>query len=176
MCPSHHFGMMVSRILTPIPIRTYTEESGQQKTDRLLDSLPLPCSPTGQNMKHGMFCTPPDSCYISHNSSRLHRPFAPPTVTLKEIHDAVPKHLLKRDPWKASFYVARDIVFIVLLFKFAASINTWTNSGLFFPPSSWSALAAKSVLWSAYWWFQGLVWAGVFCLGIIPILLKQDEI
>lgn len=28
-------------------------------------------------------------------SSRMKRPFAPPTVSLKEIHDAVPKHLLK---------------------------------------------------------------------------------
>ena len=30
--------------------------------------------------------------------SRLKKPFAPPTVTLKEIHDAVPKHLLKSTP------------------------------------------------------------------------------
>jgi len=30
-----------------------------------------------------------------HLPLRLKRPFVPPTITLKEVHDAVPKHLFK---------------------------------------------------------------------------------
>jgi len=98
--------------------------------------------------------------------ARLHRPFAPPTVTLKQIHDAVPKHLLKRSAFKATLYVARDIALTILLFKFAASIEPWAQhnfGGII--TSGWQKSLVKSALWLSYWWFQGLVWAGIFCLG-----------
>ncbi|PBL01022.1 hypothetical protein ARMGADRAFT_1043115 [Armillaria gallica] len=85
---------------------------------------------------------------------RRRTPFSPPTVTLKEIHDAVPKHLLKGNPVLATLYVLRDISFTLLLFKLASHISD-IQAGLF----------VRSFLWLAYWWVQGLVWAGIFCLG-----------
>ncbi|KAG6821135.1 hypothetical protein H0H93_006474 [Arthromyces matolae] len=98
--------------------------------------------------------------------ARLKKPFSPPTVTLKEIHDAVPKHLLKKDSVKAAAYVARDITFTLLLFKLASLIGPWFEtdfSGFVTSPSTKSVLNAT--LWGAYYWVQGMVWAGIFCLG-----------
>ncbi|KAG6809943.1 hypothetical protein H0H92_013992 [Tricholoma furcatifolium] len=98
--------------------------------------------------------------------ARLKKPFSPPTVTLKEIHDAVPKHLLKKDPIKSAAYVARDITFTLLLFKLASLIGPWAETDFSgYVTSGWNKFWVKSALWAAYYWFQGMVWAGVFCLG-----------
>ncbi|KIY43773.1 hypothetical protein FISHEDRAFT_52616 [Fistulina hepatica ATCC 64428] len=98
--------------------------------------------------------------------NRLNKPFVPPTVTLKEIHDAVPKYLLKRDPVKSTLYVARDIAFTLVLFWFASSIQGWGESNFGgFVTGHFAKAFIKSSLWMTYWWVQGLVWAGVFCLG-----------
>ncbi|KAF9003416.1 fatty acid desaturase-domain-containing protein [Cyathus striatus] len=98
--------------------------------------------------------------------SRLGKPFRPPTVTLKEVRDAVPKHLFKCNPVKGALYVFRDVFFAIALFKFASCISTWTDSGYGgYVMSDWGRSLIKSFLWLAYWWFQGLVFAGIFCLG-----------
>ncbi|KAK0465151.1 fatty acid desaturase-domain-containing protein [Desarmillaria tabescens] len=92
---------------------------------------------------------------------RRKTPFSPPTVTLKEIHDAVPKHLLKGNPVLATLYVLRDISFTLLLFKLASRISDVEA----YLTSPVLGILVKSFLWLAYWWVQGLVWAGIFCLG-----------
>ncbi|KAG5724863.1 Delta(12) fatty acid desaturase [Termitomyces sp. T112] len=98
--------------------------------------------------------------------ARLKKPFSPPTVTLKEIHDAVPKHLLKKDPIKAAAYVARDITFTLLLFKLASLIGPWADTDFSgFVTSGWNKALLKTALWCSYYWIQGMVWAGIFCLG-----------
>lgn len=109
-------------------------------------------------------------CYTISRSDalifRCQKPFAPPTFTLKQIHDAVPKDLLRRNPWLSVAYVIRDVAFSVALCKFATMIKPWSASnfsGMLSP--GWQVTAAETTLWLAYWWFQGLVWAGIFCLG-----------
>ena len=116
---------------------------------------------------------------------RLKKPFSPPTVTLKEIHDAVPKHLLKsnvdqllgmlstywqnhlEDPIKAAAYVARDITFTLLLLKLASLIGPWADTDFSgFVTSGWNKALLKVILWCTYYWIQGMVWAGIFCLGM----------
>ncbi|KAF8656529.1 hypothetical protein AX16_002493 [Volvariella volvacea WC 439] len=98
--------------------------------------------------------------------ARLGKPFKPPTISLKEIHDAVPKDLLKVNPVKGTFYVLRDIALTLSLFKFASMITPWAEGGFGgFIVVGWQLTLIKSTLWLTYWWFQGLVWAGMFCLG-----------
>lgn len=98
--------------------------------------------------------------------ARLNKPFAPPKVTLKEIHDAVPKHLLSKNHTKATLYVLRDITFTLFLYRFAYCITPWAASDFGgHITSSWQKAIVKSSLWMFYWWFQGLVGAGIFCLG-----------
>ncbi|KAG5635515.1 hypothetical protein H0H81_010978 [Sphagnurus paluster] len=98
--------------------------------------------------------------------ARLKKPFTPPTVTLKEIHDAVPKHLLNKDGKRAAAYIMRDISLTLVLFKFASMIGPWAESDFGgFVTSGWHKTLVKSALWFSYCWIQGLVWAGIFCLG-----------
>lgn len=98
--------------------------------------------------------------------ARLKKPFSPPTATLKEIHDAVPSSLLERNGWKALAYIARDVTFTIILLVFASRISPWSegNFGGFIQPG-WAHRLVAASLWLAYWFFQGFVWAGIFCLG-----------
>ncbi|KXN84107.1 Delta(12) fatty acid desaturase, partial [Leucoagaricus sp. SymC.cos] len=96
----------------------------------------------------------------------LKRPFRPPKVTLKEIHDAVPKHLLRPNPVRATLYVVRDITISSFLFKVASSIAYWESIdyyGLITSPPI--KVAFRAGLWVSYWCLQGLLFAGMFCLG-----------
>ncbi|KAF9475735.1 hypothetical protein BDN70DRAFT_221382 [Pholiota conissans] len=98
--------------------------------------------------------------------ARLKKPFVPPTVTLKEIHDAVPKHLLKKNEPRAALYVVRDIVFTLFLYKFATSITPWAATDFGgYVTGDVQKTAVKAALWLSYWWVQGMVNAGIFCLG-----------
>lgn len=97
----------------------------------------------------------------------MKREFVPPTVTLKEVHDAVPKHLLKRDELKSVLYIAGDLTMATALFCAAtyidriSTISTVQNTVL----AKWQPEVIRWLLWGTYWWFQGVVWAGIFCLG-----------
>lgn len=95
--------------------------------------------------------------------ARLRKPFTPPTVTFKEIHDAVPKHLLRRRPLTSTLYILRDLSISLLLYKFASLIPGTEFGG--YVSVGWKRSLLKSGMWGAYWWLQGLMNAGIFCLG-----------
>ncbi|KAI0322958.1 delta-12 fatty acid desaturase protein [Amylostereum chailletii] len=100
-------------------------------------------------------------------SARLKQPFSPPTVTLKEVHAAVPRHLLKKSPLISAYYIARDILLSITFFILAlqiARITGWSTS--FIQSGHVATTVLQPALWCVYWWFQGLLWAGLFCLGI----------
>lgn len=72
------------------------------------------------------------------------------------------------DPIKAATYIARDITFTLLLFKLASLIGPWADTNFSgFVTSGWNKALFKVVLWCMYYWIQGMVWAGIFCLGMI---------
>lgn len=97
---------------------------------------------------------------------RLNKPFKPPRLTLKDIHDAVPKHLLRPDPTRATLYVLRDITLASFLFKAASSITYLEGIDYYgLITSSRAKLVLRISLWAIYWFLQGLVFAGIFCLG-----------
>ena len=92
----------------------------------------------------------------------------PPTVTLKQIHDAVPKHLLQKDALRSTGYVLRDVFFCTLFFAFAAGIEPMLASDFFgyLPLASPShASLARTLLWLTYWWWQGIAFTSFFCVG-----------
>lgn len=65
-----------------------------------------------------------------------------------------------------ALYLSRDIVFALLLFKFAASIQPWAELDFGgFITAEWAKSLVKAALWHSYWCVQGLVWTGIFCLG-----------
>ena len=92
----------------------------------------------------------------------------PPTVTLKQIHDAVPKHLLQKDPLRSTGYILRDVFFCALFFAFGAAIEPMVATHFYgFVPltSPWQASLARALLWLTYWWWQGIVFTSFFCIG-----------
>lgn len=68
---------------------------------------------------------------------------------------------------KAALYVVRDIAFTSLLYKFASSITPLAvNDFGGYVTEGWQKTALKASMWGFYWWVQGLVFAGIFCLGM----------
>ncbi|KAJ7582024.1 hypothetical protein C8J56DRAFT_1056160 [Mycena floridula] len=68
--------------------------------------------------------------------------------TLKEIRDVIPPHLFVRDTVRGLLYLARDIRSdtIELLTPLGAEIARWAGRGV-------------------YWWFQGLIFTGIWVIG-----------
>lgn len=100
--------------------------------------------------------------------TRLSRAFVPPSITLKQLHDAVPKHLLQKDAVRSTGYVLRDVFFCILFFGFGASIEPLVTSsfGGYVPLTSvWQLSLARATLWVVYWWWQGIAFASFFCIG-----------
>lgn len=88
-------------------------------------------------------------------------------MTLKQIHDAVPKTLLRKDPVISASYVVRDVLICTLLFKFAGQIPFFVNAicGKDKILQQDFESLAKGLLWLWYWWWQGLVFTSFFCIG-----------
>ncbi|KZV76590.1 delta-12 fatty acid desaturase protein [Peniophora sp. CONT] len=108
--------------------------------------------------------------------ARLRKAFVPPTATLKDIHSAVPKELLRKQPLRATAYVIRDVTFSLAFFVLATRISSTAQLAAVWTGSEWLRSVAKVALWGAYWWFQGLLWAGIFCLGECFILAGHGSL
>ncbi|KDQ54173.1 hypothetical protein JAAARDRAFT_182561 [Jaapia argillacea MUCL 33604] len=93
---------------------------------------------------------------------RLKTPFYPPKITLSQLHSAVPKHLWQKSTQKALYYVVRDLLFAIAFYVLALYIDPFCCS-----------LTAHQVvsqllrwsLWCVYWFWQGIVLAGWWCIG-----------
>ena len=60
----------------------------------------------------------------------------------------------------------RNIVFSFFLYQFAYFITPWAASNFVgYITLSWQKAIVSSSLWLFCWWFQGVVGAGIFCLG-----------
>ncbi|KAH8083325.1 fatty acid desaturase-domain-containing protein [Cristinia sonorae] len=100
--------------------------------------------------------------------ARLRKPFSPPKVTLKQLHDAVPKDLLRKDPLRSTGFIARDVVFCAALFICANYIEPAAHTGFggwIHISAPWQIQLLKTLLWLSYWWWQGLVFTSFFCIA-----------
>ncbi|KAJ7080443.1 fatty acid desaturase-domain-containing protein [Mycena epipterygia] len=79
--------------------------------------------------------------------------FKPPTIALKDVHAAVPRHLFVRSTMWSLYYIVRHCAVTLLFFFLAAHI-----------PAEGSVLV-RVVFWPAYGVWQGFSFAGIWCLG-----------
>ncbi|KAF4608171.1 hypothetical protein EYR40_000515 [Pleurotus pulmonarius] len=98
-------------------------------------------------------------------SKRKETPFVPSKVTLAEIHAAVPKHLYNKSTIKSLFYVARDISCGLIAYKLAVLIEPFGQSLQLMGLNSTVTRLIKFALWATYWHWQGVIFAGLWCLG-----------
>ncbi|KIJ38494.1 hypothetical protein M422DRAFT_33273 [Sphaerobolus stellatus SS14] len=95
---------------------------------------------------------------------RRKRRFSPPTFTLKELKDAVPKEAFGRNTFKGVYYIIRHLTIAGIFFWLASHIDTVTallNS------KEYPALSKLSYwgLWMTYWFFQSLSGGAFWTLG-----------
>ncbi|KAL8283202.1 hypothetical protein RQP46_005980 [Phenoliferia psychrophenolica] len=90
--------------------------------------------------------------------------FTPPSFSVKDLLDAIPKHCWERSALKSSFYLVVELLVIAGLFVAASSID-----GAFGPHGSLLAgtpgSVAKWAAWAGYWWWQGLFMTGAHECG-----------
>ena len=100
---------------------------------------------------------------------RKKRPkFVPPTVAIKDVHAAVPKHLFERNTAKGLFYVGRHVALSALFYVFATRIDglAWrAATALGWGPSGRSALVWAG--WILYWFWQSVSFSGMWTLGTL---------
>ena len=94
--------------------------------------------------------------------------FVPPSVTIKDVHAAVPRHLFERNTAKGLFYVARTVGLSVLFYKFATRIDqfSWaTATALGLGPTGRSFISWS--FWILFWFWQSVAFAGFWTLGTL---------
>ena len=93
--------------------------------------------------------------------------FTPPNLSLKQLRDAVPRHLHQKSTLKSLLYILRHIAFTCGFYYLATLINIFTSSrcgGNAFGTVLLRYFVRPS-LWILYWGWQGITFAGIWCLG-----------
>ncbi|PFH48439.1 hypothetical protein AMATHDRAFT_65424 [Amanita thiersii Skay4041] len=96
---------------------------------------------------------------------RLRTPFKPSKVTLKEIQAAVPNHLYRKSTLKGFFYIARDIACLLAVYQLGLRIDPFSNWLSQRLDGHIAAQVVKWSLWATYWHWQGVIFAGLWCLA-----------
>ncbi|KAF9524565.1 fatty acid desaturase-domain-containing protein [Crepidotus variabilis] len=92
--------------------------------------------------------------------------FTPMPWTLKEIRAAIPAQHFVRDTVRGMLYLARDVLMAAVVWSLATYIDPFfgkDNVKEVLTPSG--AEIARWAAWSVYWWFQGLIFTGIWVIG-----------
>ncbi|EIW53389.1 linoleoyl phosphatidylcholine delta-12 acetylenase [Trametes versicolor FP-101664 SS1] len=93
-------------------------------------------------------------------------PLVPPSWSLKEIRDQIPPHLFERSTAKALGYALRDLVLATILFVLALKIDWLCDHPMLQPHLvAITSTVLRTACWITYWWFQGLVFTGIWVIG-----------
>lgn len=90
--------------------------------------------------------------------TRRAQPFAPTSVRFSDIQAAIPPQLRLKKLSRSLTYVARDLVFSVILFYAVSFIN----SEVLLKKPFW----IRGFIWVFYWYWQSIAWTGFWCLGM----------
>ncbi|KZT63394.1 hypothetical protein DAEQUDRAFT_733885 [Daedalea quercina L-15889] len=103
-------------------------------------------------------------------TARKSAPFTPPppSLSIKAVHSAVPKHLFVRSTQKCLFYVGRHVLLTFLFYLFATRIDDLVSILLDIPGAKRAAgteCALRWLLWATYWFWQSVAFMGLWTLG-----------
>lgn len=85
--------------------------------------------------------------------------FTPPTFTMKELFEVIPRHCFERSLLRSTRYLAQDIGMAAALMLAATYIDrAFGINGLILTETY--GRVAQVVAWMLYWYFAGLVWTG----------------
>ncbi|KIY43723.1 hypothetical protein FISHEDRAFT_53632 [Fistulina hepatica ATCC 64428] len=102
-----------------------------------------------------------------YEARALKATFEPPDVSIRDLHRAVPRHLFLRSTATSLLYIVRHIFVTILLHLVASRAHTLLE---LFPQSHFVAFFARNILthvvmWLTFWGWQGMAFAGIWCLG-----------
>ncbi|KAF9447277.1 hypothetical protein P691DRAFT_793638 [Macrolepiota fuliginosa MF-IS2] len=101
-----------------------------------------------------------------YEARRRRKTFTPPTLSLKQLRDAVPRHLFERSTAKSSLYIATHILLTIGLHLSAKRIAPALD---LLAASTGHNLLVRHILrplvWLLFWGWQGMFFAGIWCLG-----------
>ncbi|KAJ7784930.1 delta 12 fatty acid epoxygenase [Mycena maculata] len=85
---------------------------------------------------------------------------------LKEIRAVIPAHCFRRDTFRSLLYLLRDVLLAGSFWTSATTIDPFFSK---LPTHTvFLLVAAESfrwLVWCLYWWFQGLVFTGIWVIG-----------
>ncbi|KAJ6603262.1 fatty acid desaturase-domain-containing protein [Mycena vulgaris] len=95
-----------------------------------------------------------------------HIPYTPMAWRLKEIRAAIPARCFNRSTVRGMFYLCRDLALAALFCILATAIDPLCLA-LRLHPAVPCVLATslRWLAWCVYWWFQGLVFTGIWVIG-----------
>lgn len=88
--------------------------------------------------------------------------FTPPDISLKEIRAVVPPELFERSTIKSLYYIVRHLAFTFGFYYIATQIGSVAR---FMTDVPITQQVIRGVLWIIYWGWQGVAFAGIWCLG-----------
>ncbi|KAH9885241.1 linoleoyl phosphatidylcholine delta-12 acetylenase [Cubamyces lactineus] len=92
--------------------------------------------------------------------------FTPMPWKLQEIRAAIPAHLFVRDTRRGLAWLGVDLVMAACCWQAALFIDpTFTRDTMVERLSPLGAEVARWICWSIYWWFQGLIFTGIWVIG-----------
>ncbi|KAF9003034.1 fatty acid desaturase-domain-containing protein [Cyathus striatus] len=92
--------------------------------------------------------------------------YRPMPWTLKEIRASIPSKYFVKDTRKGLLYLSRDILMAVVAWSLATTIDPYFKTKeLRFFLTPIGAEICRWMSWSIYWWFQGLIFTGIWVIG-----------
>ncbi|KAI0718558.1 fatty acid desaturase-domain-containing protein [Cerioporus squamosus] len=92
--------------------------------------------------------------------------FNPMPWKLQEIRAAIPPHLFVRDTKRGLAWLALDLLMAAVCWKLALYIDpSFKSPAAIRLLSPLGASIARWACWAVYWWFQGLIFTGVWVIG-----------
>ncbi|KAF8817641.1 hypothetical protein BYT27DRAFT_7074151 [Phlegmacium glaucopus] len=92
--------------------------------------------------------------------------YTPMRWSLKEIRAAIPPEFFVRDTRLGLLYFCRDVIMAVIVWTLATFIDPYFKAAdtkeLLTPIG---AEVSRWVAWCIYWWFQGLIFTGIWVIG-----------
>ncbi|CAL1704006.1 unnamed protein product [Somion occarium] len=86
--------------------------------------------------------------------------------TLQEIRAAIPDYLFVRDTTRGVLYLARDLLMAAVVWKAGTYIDSsFGNTTIRSQLSPIFAETLRWLTWAVYWWFQGLIFTGIWVIG-----------
>lgn len=97
--------------------------------------------------------------------------FTPPNLSIKDIHNAVPRHLFEKSTPKSLLYLSRHLAITYGFYYLATQIDNITHLAVMGDGMRY-AFARRLLhmtLWILYWGWQGMAFAGIWCLGTLRL-------